>query len=117
MRVIVLDRRDRADSDEWTANSVTDVALPVLRRFEGKHARLDVRDILYVGVVSSTLQLTDAPRSKKYKPPKNALVAVIDNRGVYAVQLKDKEINTADTNAKLKRAGSREAMTGPQSRH
>ena len=147
MRVIVLDRRDRVDSEEWTANetvmnSVSDVALPVLQRFEGKHARLDVRDILYVGVVSSTLQLTDAPSvSKKYKPPKNALVAVIDNRGVYAVQLKDKEIvsqwvqkdsnvtysilprhffdkprtsivriNTADTNAKLKRAKSREVL-------
>ncbi|KAG8279564.1 hypothetical protein J6590_102029 [Homalodisca vitripennis] len=92
MRVVVLDRRDRVDSEEWSANesamnSVLDVAMPVLQRVEGKQARLDVRDIMYVGVVNSDLQLTDAPNySKKYKTPKNAVVAVIDNRGVYAAQ-------------------------------
>lgn len=147
MRLVVLDRRDRFDSEEWVANetvlnSVSDVALPVLQRYEGKRARLDVRDIMYVGVVNNNLQLTDAPSLvKKYKPPKTAVVTVIDNRGVYAVQIKDKEIlnqwvakdakvmysilprrffdkprssivriNTADTNAKLKRVKSREVL-------
>lgn len=147
MRLIVLDRRDRLDSEEWTANetvlnSISDVALPVLQRYEGKHANLDVRDVLYVGVVNSNLQLTDAPNvSKKYKPPKNTVVAVIDNMGVYAVLVRDKDvvsrwvqkdanvtysvlprhffdkprssvvrINTADTNAKLKRTKSREML-------
>jgi len=147
MRLIVLDRRDRFDSEEWTANeavlnSVSEVALPILQRVEGKHARLDLRDILYVGVINSSLQLSDAPSvSKKYKPPKNVVTAVIDNRGVYAVHTKDKEvvnqwihkdsnttysilpphffdkprtsvvrINTADTNAKLKRTKSREVL-------
>lgn len=100
LRVVILDRRDRADSEEWSANetvlnSITDVATPVLQRAEGKHARLDVRDILYVGVVNNKLQITDAPNiTKKYKAPKNAVVAVIDNRGVYATLIREKEIVT-----------------------
>lgn len=147
MRVVVLDRRDRVDSEEWSANetvmnSVADVANIALQRAVGKDARLDVRDILYVGVVNNNMQLTDAPNiTKKYKPPKCAVVVVIDNRGLYAVQIRDKEvtaqwvqkdanviysvlprnffdkprssvlrINTADTNAKLKRAKSRENL-------
>lgn len=147
MRVIVLDRRDRFDSEEWSAdetmlNSIQDVATPVLQRNEGKHARLDIRDIMYVGVVNNSLQLTDAPNiSKRYKPPKVAVVVVIDNRGIYAAHITDKlivnqwvqkdarvtysilprhyfdkprscivHINTTDTNAKLKRAKSRETL-------
>lgn len=147
MRVVMLDRRDRVDSEEWSANEtvlsgVSDVANIALQRTVGKEARLDVRDILYVGVVNNKMQLTDAPNiTKKYKPPKTAVVVVIDNRGVYAVQIRDKEvtaqwvqkdvnviysllprnffdkprssvlrINTADTNAKLKRYKSKEML-------
>lgn len=147
MRVVMLDRRDRVDSEEWSANesvmnSVSDVANVALQRAFGKDARLDVRDILYVGVVNNKMQLTDAPTiTKKYKPPKSAIVVIIDNRGVYATQIRDKEIvsqwvqkdanviyslyprnffdkprssvlriNTADTNAKLKRAKSKEML-------
>lgn len=147
LRVVMLDRRDRVDSEEWSANetvmsSVADVANIALNRIVGKDARLDVRDILYVGVVNSNMQLTDAPNiTKKYKPPKGAVVVVIDNRGVHAVQIRDKEviaqwvqkdanvvysimprnffdkprssvlrINTADTNAKIKRAKSKEML-------
>lgn len=99
-RLIVLDRRDRVDSEEWSAgeavlNSISDVALPIVQRVEGKHSRLDVRDILYVGVVNNGLQLTDNPAvSKKYKPPKTTIVVVINNRGVYATQVRDKEITS-----------------------
>lgn len=98
MRVVVLDRRDRVDSEEWSANetvmhSVADVANVALQSAVGKEARLDVRDIIYVGVVNSKMQLTDAPYiTKKYKPPKSAVVAVIDNRGIYAAHIRDKEI-------------------------
>lgn len=147
MRVVILDRRDRVDSEEWSANetvmsSVSDVANIALQRAVGKDVRLDVRDILYVGVVNNKMQLTDAPNiTRKYKPPKSAVVVVIDNRGVYAAQIREKEviaqwvqkdsdviysvlprnffdkprssvlrINTADTNAKMKRAKSREFL-------
>lgn len=98
LRFVLLDRRDRVDSEEWSANetvlaSVSDVAIPVLQRFEGKTARLDVRDILYVGVVNNRLQLTDAPNvTKKYRPPRSAVVAIIDNHGVYAAHVRDREI-------------------------
>lgn len=48
LHVVMLDRRDRVDSEEWSANetvmsSVADVAKIALHRIVGNDARLDVR--------------------------------------------------------------------------
>lgn len=52
--------------------------------------KFNQNDLLYVGVVNYNFQLTDVINNmKKSKPPKTAIVVVIDEKGITSIQVED----------------------------